>query len=83
MGSWSQGEHRAKKDRELAGRLTLQITVSKLAPPRGRPDAATWAPWAERLVPLPVEVTDSSGTPLRSEENITDQGSWARLLDIT
>jgi hypothetical protein len=37
-------------------KLFGQITYYKLAPPRGRPDGATWAPWAERLVPFSVEV---------------------------
>jgi hypothetical protein len=35
---------------------TVKVTDYKLAPPRGRSDGATWAPWAERLVPFLLEV---------------------------
>jgi hypothetical protein len=33
----------------VVGRVQID-TDYKLAPPRGRPDGATWAPWAERLI---------------------------------
>jgi hypothetical protein len=49
----------------------IHITDHKLTPPKGHPDGATWAPWAERPVPFSVEVNDSSETPLRSEENVS------------
>jgi hypothetical protein len=55
----------------------VQITGYKLAPARGRPDGATWAPWAERLVPFSAEVNDSSKAPLRSED-INDAPSITR-----
>jgi hypothetical protein len=43
--------------------IGLQITVYKLALPRGRPDGATWAPMAERLVLFLVKLNDSSEYP--------------------
>jgi hypothetical protein len=46
----------------------IQITDNKFAPSRGRPDGATWAPWAERLVPFSAEVNVSSESPLRFEK---------------
>jgi hypothetical protein len=36
----------------------------EIGPTRGCPGGATWAPWAERLVPFSLEVNDFSETPL-------------------